>query len=200
MTLAKNGTVPAAVPAGTDIAASHPNGKPQVAVATRNTGTRNRDGPEARLATGATRPKAYAQIVGWGYVVPEKIVTNFDLEKIVETSDEWIRNNTGIVHRHVVVDDQETSATLGVQGRPQCPESGQGAPPESRSHHLCDQYPDPFLSLHRQPDPGQPRGHTRRGFRSQLCLFRLRIWPEHGPGLPLLPGMPNMSSWWVQRS
>lgn len=115
MTLAKNGTVPAAVPAGTDIATSHPNGKPQVAVATRDTGTRNRDGPEARLATGATRPKAYAQIVGWGYVVPEKIVTNFDLEKIVETSDEWIRNNTGIVHRHVVVDDQETSATLGVQ-------------------------------------------------------------------------------------
>lgn len=63
----------------------------------------------------AARPVTYAQIVGWGHVVPRKIVTNRDLEKIVDTSDEWIRKHTGIVNRHVVVDDQETSATLGTQ-------------------------------------------------------------------------------------
>ncbi|MBM3789235.1 MAG: 3-oxoacyl-ACP synthase, partial [Acidobacteria bacterium] len=34
--------------------------------------------------------------------VPEKIVTNFDLEKHLDTSDEWIRTRTGIVQRHVV--------------------------------------------------------------------------------------------------
>ena len=35
-------------------------------------------------------------IKGMGYYVPENIVTNFDLEKIVETIDEWIRKRTGI--------------------------------------------------------------------------------------------------------
>lgn len=69
--------------------------------------------PPLRVEGGAG--KTYAQIVGWGYVVPEKIVTNHDLEKIVDTSDEWIRNNTGIEHRHVVTDENETSATLGTQ-------------------------------------------------------------------------------------
>ena len=34
--------------------------------------------------------------------VPERIMTNFDLEKMVETSDEWIRTRTGIAERHVV--------------------------------------------------------------------------------------------------
>ncbi len=67
--------------------------------------------PQLRLEGGPAN--AYAQIVGWGFVVPEKIVTNRDLEKIVDTSDEWIRNNTGIERRHVVTDDNETSATLG---------------------------------------------------------------------------------------
>ncbi len=41
-------------------------------------------------------------IIGIGSYVPEKIVTNKDLEKIVETSDEWIVSRTGIKQRHVV--------------------------------------------------------------------------------------------------
>lgn len=62
------------------------------------------------------RPEArrYAQIVGWGYHVPEKIITNKDLEQIVETTDEWIRTRTGIEQRHVVADPKETSASLGI--------------------------------------------------------------------------------------
>ncbi len=67
--------------------------------------------PQLRLEGGPAN--VHAQIVGWGFVVPEKIVTNRDLENIVDTSDEWIRNNTGIERRHVVTDDNETSATLG---------------------------------------------------------------------------------------
>lgn len=58
--------------------------------------------------------RRYAQIVGWGYYVPEKIITNKDLEQIVETDDEWIRTRTGIEERHVVADPKETSASLGV--------------------------------------------------------------------------------------
>lgn len=48
-------------------------------------------------------------IKGMGYYVPENIVTNFDLEKIVETSDEWIRTRTGIEERRFADKDEATS-------------------------------------------------------------------------------------------
>ena len=41
--------------------------------------------------------------------MPEKILTNHDLEKMVETSDEWIRSRTGITQRHIARDDQKAS-------------------------------------------------------------------------------------------
>lgn len=50
-----------------------------------------------------------AGIIGVGRCVPEKVVTNFDLEKIMDTSDEWIRTRTGIEERHIAGDDQDTS-------------------------------------------------------------------------------------------
>jgi 3-oxoacyl-[acyl-carrier-protein] synthase III len=43
----------------------------------------------------------YARITGWGKYVPERILTNFDLEKMVDTSDEWIRTRTGIRERRI---------------------------------------------------------------------------------------------------
>lgn len=42
-----------------------------------------------------------AGIKGLGYYIPEKVLTNFDLEKIVDTSDEWIKTRTGISERHI---------------------------------------------------------------------------------------------------
>lgn len=45
-----------------------------------------------------------AGILGTGYYVPEKVLTNFDLEKMVDTNDEWIVERTGIRERHVVDD------------------------------------------------------------------------------------------------
>ncbi|MEH7084620.1 beta-ketoacyl-ACP synthase III [Neobacillus drentensis] len=50
-----------------------------------------------------------AGIVGIGRYLPEKIVTNKDLEKIMDTSDEWIRTMTGIEERRIAADDVETS-------------------------------------------------------------------------------------------
>ncbi len=50
----------------------------------------------------------YSRILGTGGYLPEKILTNHDLEKLVDTSDEWIRERTGIRQRHVVDDDQST--------------------------------------------------------------------------------------------
>jgi len=51
----------------------------------------------------------YSRIAGTGRYLPERIMTNFDLEKIVDTSDEWIRTRTGVERRHVVAEDQTTS-------------------------------------------------------------------------------------------
>ena len=59
------------------------------------------------------QPPCYAQIIGWGYEVPERVVTNQDLERIVDTKDEWIRTRTGIEERRVVTAPEETSASLG---------------------------------------------------------------------------------------
>lgn len=49
------------------------------------------------------------RIAGLGSYVPDKVVTNFDLEKIVDTSDDWIVTHTGIRERHMLADDQNTS-------------------------------------------------------------------------------------------
>lgn len=50
-----------------------------------------------------------AGIIGLGKYVPEKIVTNFDLEKIIDTNDEWIRTRTGIEERRIAGEDENTS-------------------------------------------------------------------------------------------
>jgi len=50
-----------------------------------------------------------AYIAGIGSYAPEKILTNSDLEKIVDTSDEWIRTRSGIKERHIAADNQATS-------------------------------------------------------------------------------------------
>lgn len=50
-----------------------------------------------------------AGIIGLGAYVPEKIMTNFDFEKIMETSDEWIRTRTGIEERRFAAPEQATS-------------------------------------------------------------------------------------------
>jgi 3-oxoacyl-[acyl-carrier-protein] synthase-3 len=51
----------------------------------------------------------YSRIVGTGKYLPERILTNADLEKMVETTDEWIKSRTGIEYRHIAADDQATS-------------------------------------------------------------------------------------------
>lgn len=52
---------------------------------------------------------SYARITGTGGYLPEKVLTNADLEKMVDTSDEWIRSRTGIEERHVAADGETTS-------------------------------------------------------------------------------------------
>ncbi|WP_462319789.1 beta-ketoacyl-ACP synthase III [Halochromatium sp.] len=48
----------------------------------------------------------FTQILGTGSALPAKIVTNQDLERLVDTSDDWIRERTGIRQRHIAADDE----------------------------------------------------------------------------------------------
>jgi 3-oxoacyl-[acyl-carrier-protein] synthase-3 len=50
----------------------------------------------------------YSRITGTGSYLPEKVLTNHDLEKIMDTSDEWIRDRTGIYKRHIAAGDETT--------------------------------------------------------------------------------------------
>jgi 3-oxoacyl-[acyl-carrier-protein] synthase-3 len=51
----------------------------------------------------------YSRIAGTGSYLPEKVVTNKDLETLMETSDEWIRERTGIKRRHIAGEGETTS-------------------------------------------------------------------------------------------
>ncbi len=58
--------------------------------------------------------RRYAHVIGWGVEIPERVMTNHEIEKLVETSDEWIRERTGIAERRIA-DDRDTTVTLGVR-------------------------------------------------------------------------------------
>lgn len=68
------------------------------------------------------------KIIGTGSAIPKKIVTNSDLEKLVETSDEWIRTRTGIEERRVAV--EETSTSLSVEAARKALEAANVQPEE----------------------------------------------------------------------
>jgi 3-oxoacyl-[acyl-carrier-protein] synthase III len=58
-----------------------------------------------------------SRILGTGHYVPEKVLSNFDLEKIVATSDTWITERTGIKRRHIAADHEVTSDMAANAGR-----------------------------------------------------------------------------------
>ena len=53
--------------------------------------------------------KYYGNITGWGKYVPTRVITNADLERTLDTSDEWIVTRTGIRERHIVAEGESTS-------------------------------------------------------------------------------------------
>jgi len=55
----------------------------------------------------------YAHIVGWGKYAPAKVLTNDDLSRMVDTSDEWIQARTGIRERRIA-SEQETTASMSI--------------------------------------------------------------------------------------
>ncbi len=59
----------------------------------------------------------YARITGTGSFLPEKVLTNQDLERMVDTSDKWISERTGIKKRHIASDDETTCDLAEVAAR-----------------------------------------------------------------------------------
>ncbi|MES0344718.1 MAG: 3-oxoacyl-ACP synthase, partial [Anaerolineales bacterium] len=55
----------------------------------------------------------FAHVTGWGMAVPDRVLTNDDLAKMVDTNDEWILSRTGISERHIA-EPEESTATLAV--------------------------------------------------------------------------------------
>ncbi|MFO7178413.1 MAG: beta-ketoacyl-ACP synthase III [Pseudomonadota bacterium] len=62
-------------------------------------------------------PALHSRILGTGAYAPERVLTNFDLEKMVDTSDAWIRERTGIRERRIARDDETTSDMAHVAAR-----------------------------------------------------------------------------------
>jgi len=67
------------------------------------------------------------RIIGTGSCLPERVLTNADLEKMVETSDEWIRTRTGIRERRIAAEDQSTSDMAAVAAQRALDDAGVSA-------------------------------------------------------------------------
>jgi 3-oxoacyl-[acyl-carrier-protein] synthase-3 len=83
----------------------------------------------------------YAAITGWGSAVPGRVLTNADLEKIVDTTDEWITTRTGIKERHIVA-ESESTATLAVTASRQALERAGVSPWQVDLVICCTATPD----------------------------------------------------------
>src|SRR4030095_1483134 len=65
--------------------------------------------PQPRSSPRSTRNQRTVSIIGTGSYAPEKILTNEDLSRMVDTSDEWITTRTGIKERRIAAKDETTS-------------------------------------------------------------------------------------------
>ena len=97
----------------------------------------------------------YSRIIGTGSYLPEKVLTNKDLEKIMDTTDEWIRERTGISKRHIAAGD-ETACDLAEEAATQAMEAAGRTPRQIDLIVLATTTPD-------------------RVFPSTACLLQQRL-------------------------
>ena len=86
-------------------------------------------------------PKIHAAIAGVGHYAPEKVLTNADLEKMVDTSDEWIRTRTGIRERRIAAENETTSA-MGIAAARRALENAGIAPEDLEAIYVATCTPD----------------------------------------------------------
>ncbi|HSS37622.1 MAG TPA: 3-oxoacyl-ACP synthase, partial [Polyangia bacterium] len=65
-----------------------------------------------------------SRIIGTGRAVPERVLTNEDLAKMVDTSDAWITERTGIRQRHILEESRAASDLAADAGRSACLKAG----------------------------------------------------------------------------
>lgn len=90
-----------------------------------------------------TQPR-YAKITGWGKYVPEKVLTNHDLEKMVDTSDEWITTRTGIKERRIR-SENDTNSSMAVAASLPALEMAGLKPTDLDLIIVCTSSPDYYL-------------------------------------------------------
>ncbi len=71
----------------------------------------------------------FSRIAGTGSCLPEKIMTNADIEKVVDTTDQWIQERTGIKQRHIA-QDHETTCTMAVLAAKNAMQAAEVSPEE----------------------------------------------------------------------
>ena len=107
----------------------------------------------------------FSRIAGTGSYLPEKILSNADLEKMVDTTDEWIFTRTGIRERHIIADDQTTS-DMALQAAQNAITSAQVDPQEIDLIILATTTPD-------------------RTFPSTACLLQQKLGIKNSPAFDL---------------
>ena len=104
-----------------------------------------------------------AVITGCGGYLPEKVLTNDELAQRVDTSDEWIRERTGIHERHIAADDQYTS-DLAVAASRQAMERAGVGPEDIDLIIVATSTPDLTFPLNSGDCSSQARDRKRRSF------------------------------------
>lgn len=87
----------------------------------------------------------YAHIVGWGKHVPSKVITNEDLSRTVDTSDEWVVSRTGIRERRIVASPKETTATMSIAAAKEALQAADVTPDELGLIIVATATPDYFF-------------------------------------------------------
>ncbi len=114
-------------------------------------------------------------LAGCGGYLPERVVTNEELSRTVDTSDEWIRERTGIRQRHFA-GKNETAAFMGTAAA-RAALADAGATRRCGCDHPGDQHAGPGVPGHRAARAGATRRHAGLRLRPVGGLRRVHLWP-----------------------
>jgi len=126
------------------------------------------------------KPHRTVSIIGTGSYVPERVLTNRELEKMVETSDEWIRTRTGISERRIAGPDEATS-DMSTKAALAAMQQAEVAPEEIDLIVVATVTPDMF-------------------FPATACWVQKKIGAIHAACLTFRPLVPGFSTRWKSPS
>ena len=121
-----------------------------------------------------------AVICGVGAYLPKKVLSNHDLSRLVDTSDSWIRERTGIEQRHIAADDELTSGS-GIAAARQALVRAGVDPVGRRPDRLRHRHPGSHLSGDGGAHSGGPWRHQGRGLRCAGACARASSMPWPSP-------------------